>query len=250
MSFLIEAKKMIVSSNGFWYKSKTNAMSVNVCDKFRLSLYAPYLGKIPKGMKVLSGHTSIIDLTQSEEDILLGMKSNTRNEIRRAIREHFSFEKVESLDEFITFYNNFSQEKKLSEINKKHLLKYKEHVVMYRSGIGGVTLSMHATILDPEVKKAALLYSASVRLDYGCDRKNVGFSNRFLHYMEFLEFKKIGYRFYDFSGVCIDSNKPEKYSIGQFKKGFGGVEVDTIQLMSYSMALALFIRRIRYKISQ
>lgn len=224
-------------------KLRINADKIVFGDYFRPVMYSYFNGKIPTlGMVVKKSHTIQIDLKQSEEDILQGFKSNTRNEVRRAIREGFFFDKNVTEEEFVNYYNDFANEKGLAPINLSHITKYGKNVMLCKSGLENTTMTMHATIIDDELKKAMLLYSASIRLDQGVDKKNVGFSNRYLHYMEFVELKRMGYELYDFSGVCIDPNEKEKYSIGLFKKGFGGVECDFISLKSYPMALALWLK--------
>lgn len=235
---------MLDLSNNSLYKLKLNANKVDFIDMFRLSQYNFYQGEVPFLMKKSIGHTLHIDLTQSEEALLQGMKSNTRNEVRRAIREGFFFEPVEDYEEFVTFYNEFAKEKHIETINKCHLLKYGKNLLLFKSGLNNVTMTMHASFTDDDIKRVALLYSASVRLGDGIDKKNVGFSNRYLHYKQFLKFKELGYTSYDFCGVCIDPEDHERFSIGQFKRGFGGEEHDIVQLYSYPFIIANFIKKL------
>lgn len=233
---------MIEISNNWFYKLKINAEVLTLKDRFICTQIHTFLGKRVWGMKQRISHTIFVDLTKSEEDLLQDCKSNTRNEVRRAIRENFFFEPVESKQSFVTFYNKFAEEKNIEKININHLDKYGDNILLYQSGKNGVVMTMHASMIDRDTKFCMLLYSASVRLDEGVDKKDVGFSNRFLHYQEFLEFKKLGFETYDFSGVCVDPNDKARYSIGQFKSSFGGREIDTISLVSYPFLFANFIR--------
>ena len=241
---------MLDISNNVLYKLKINATKVDFLDRFRCALYSTYLGEDTWGMSKKYGHTIHIDLTKSEEEILQGFKSNTRNEVRRAIRDNFFYAPVTDVKEFVDFYNNFAMEKSLETINEGHITKYGKNVIMFRAGVDGKTLCMHASTLDKDVNFAALLYSASVRLDEGIEKKNVGFANRFLHYKEFLTFKEMGYEKYDFSGVCIDESKPERYSIGLFKKGFGGEEINSVELKSYPMIFIQTIKDFVFRLRQ
>ena len=232
---------MLDISNSFFYKLKLNASKVDFIDYFRPSQYNYFQGNPPIFMKVGKGHTIHIDLTQSEDEILQGCKSNTRNEIRRAIREGFFFEEMNDYQEFVDFYNVFAQEKNIEKIDMSHLTKYGKHLLLYKSGFDGNVMTMHASFTDDDIKRVTLLYSASVRLTDSIDKKMVGFSNRFLHYKEFLQFKSMGYTSYDINGVCIDQRDKARYSIGKFKQGFGGEEKDIIQLYSYPFVLFNFI---------
>lgn len=234
---------MITIKSNLIYKLVINANTVSFWDRFILSQYNSFTGLSPWGMKSISGSTICINLTQSEDEILQGCKSNTRNEIRRAIREDFYFKEVKSIDAFVQFYNAFAKAKNLDVINRETLAKFGDRITLYESGKNGVTMSMHASAVDEESGIATLLYSASVRLEDNIDRKDIGFSNRYLHYMEFLEFKKMGLKSYDINGVCLDPEQKEKYSIGQFKAGFGGQIETKLQLLSYPWIIAYAIKR-------
>ena len=235
---------MIDIYNNKFYKLRINATNCSLIDRIICSQFHTFLGTSTWGMKTKYAHTIYIDLTKSEDELLQDCKSNTRNEVRRAIREEFFFEPVESKEQFVDFYNKFAGEKNIERICISHLNKYGEHIVFYQSGKNGVIMTMHATMIDPDSKFTMLLYSASVRLEQGVDKKDVGFSNRFLHYREFVEFKKLGYETYDFSGVCIYLNDKARYSIGQFKSSFGGKELDTLSLYSYPFVIANFLKQI------
>jgi hypothetical protein len=173
-----------------------------------------------------------IDLTQTAEDILMGFKSNTRNEVRKAICEGYLVEQETNLFFFVEFYNSFAREKGLNEITLNKISKY-PNVLIFKCLLNGTVLSMHASILDKENRIVRLLYSASVRLDYRIDKKSVGLSNRLLHYSEFLTFKNLGYNIYDFGGINEDKNNIQQYNITLFKKGFGGIVKEELHLMSF-----------------
>ena len=231
---------MIKIEKGWYYSLKIYASKVNAVDFFRLSQYSSYQGPIPFGMIPEFKNTNVIDLSQTKDELLNACKSNTRNEIRRAIREGFFYEKVNSIPEFVVFYNKFAKEKKLQALYEEDLKKFGKHLLLYKSGIRDKTLTMHASVIDYEKRSVFLLYSASIRFDETIDKKYVGFSNRYLHYQEFLEFKQLGALSYDFSGVCLKQDDPAKYQIGLFKQSFGGRNVKALKLYSVPMAIALF----------
>lgn len=234
---MIEIKK-----NPF-YLLKIGANNVSFKDMLLLSQFNNYLGPKPLGMLKRIGKTIIIDLSLSEEDLLANCKSNTRNEIRRAIREDFFFDIEKSVTSFVKFYNDFASEKGIPTIVANDLTCYGNNVVIFKSGKDNVTMTMHASLIDKENKTATLLYSASSRLADGVDRKNIGFSNRFLHYKEFLEFKQLKMLYYDFNGISIDSEDKERYSISQFKASFGGTQKDVVWLYSIPFIIANIIKK-------
>lgn len=218
------------------------ADKVKPIDYFKPSVYSafsPFGTSSAPAMMVKDVRKTIwIDLEKTEDDILMGFKSNTRNEVRKAIREGYTVEEVSDMSVFVDFYNAFAREKNLGEININALNKYPK-VLVYQSSFEGRPLTMHANIVDENNKIIRLLYSASVRFDEGVDRKSVGLSNRFLHYAEFLKFKGLGYRIYDFGGINEDENNKEQYNITTFKKGFGGDVKEEIHLSSIAAWLLL-----------
>lgn len=212
-------------------------------DKIGLSFYAAFEGSDYSFMKKEIRKTITINLLPSEEEILMSLKSNTRNEVRKGIKEGFIVEEVEDIEGFVEYYNNFAVEKKLETISTSDITKYPK-VIINKCSLDGNILTMHANIVDEEKKIVRLLYSASVRFDTGIDRKSVGISNRLLHYKELISFKELGYSIYDFGGINEDSNNKEQYNITQFKKGFGGDVKDTVFLTSYVAHLILTIKSI------
>lgn len=233
---------MIRIKTNLIYRLNINAKEIRLIDAFLISCYTAYLGKISRLFKVLKGYTIHIDLEKNEDEILMDFKANTRNEVRRGIKDGYTIKRIEDINLFVDFYNNFAKAKGLSKIERKHIEKY-SNVLIYASVFNNEILTMHASIVDVDLKQVSLLYSASKRLDDNIDRKSIGISNRFLHYMEFIEFKKDGFYTYDFSGVCEDPDNREEYSIGIFKKGFGGELIERYTLYSYPMWWLLLIKK-------
>lgn len=218
---------------------KLYATKTSVLDWFIPTAYEHYEGKVPFFYTETKGNTSYIDLSLELEDILSSMKSNTRNEVRRAIKEGCTFEVNRDYDSFIPFYNDFCKMKGLDKpTTKEDMLRFKEVVITIALHERAV-LAMHATVIDREASVAMLLYSCSARLEDGVDKKMIGWGNRYLHYKDFEYFKSIGLKRYDWNGVCVDESQPEKYNIGLFKMAFGGSLVDNIKLDSPARRIAL-----------
>lgn len=207
---------------------------VHFSDLFKVVMYCGYRGdkaRIPRYYTIVKGESCLTDLRRTEDELLAAMKSNTRNEIRRAEKEGCEFQLVETFDEFIPFYNSFCTEKGLSDLTSRSRMGKYEKVLLTKAVKDGAVLAMHANVLDANSKVAFLLYSCSQRLAEGVDRKLIGWGNRFLHWRELQWLKAEGYETYDWSGVCTDPKDP-RYSIGQFKLAFGGTLVDSWTLKS------------------
>lgn len=223
---------------------KMFADKLNIWDLFMPVLYNGYRGakaKIPFYYARVVGHSCVNDLSKSMDEVFGGMKSNTRNEIRRAEREGVVFSSDANQEDFIKMYNVFCASKGLNDFTSSaRMAKYKD-LLLTQAVHDGRQLAMHASVLDPNGKLAFLLYSCSLRLEDGVDRKMIGWANKFLHYKELEWLKAHGYKKYDWSGVCLDTNSP-KYSIGQFKLSFGGELVESIILRSPMFVLLEALR--------
>lgn len=220
------------------------ATSIGRMDFLKAVYYAGYRGdiiKIPFYYIVTHGNSAISDLTLSIEELLNQMKSNTKNEIRRAVKEGIDFTANVDFEEFVPFYNSFCESKGLDDIvTIPRLLKY-DKTIITKTSINGQPLAMHATVVSKEQKLAFLLFSCSQRFDSGVDKKMIGWANRYLHYKDFEFLKSIGVETYDWSGVCIDPNDP-RYSIGQFKMSFGGKLIDSPSFYTPMYGMLLLCR--------
>ena len=228
------------------------ATSLKTSDLWRAVYYAGYRGdvaKIPFYYKVVHGHSAVSDLRNSMEDLVGLMKSNTRNEIRRAEREGIDFSSDVSFEEFVPYYNAFCESKGLDDrVTVSRLAKY-DKTVITKASYQGEVLAMHATVVNIEQKMAFLLFSCSPRLDAGVDKKLIGWGNRFLHYKDFEYLKTLGIETYDWSGICPDPEDP-RYSIGQFKLSFGGKLIDSYVLRTPLYCLMESARNMIYKIKK
>lgn len=224
----------MIETKAWTHTIRLFADSVKWTDIFRVVMYCSYRGdkkKIPCWFSIVKGMSAVTDLKMQMVDILGKMKSNTRNEIRRAEKEGCEFAINNDVAKFIPFYNAFCKSKGFPDyVSMGRLSKFKNLLITSVSH-GGSILAMHATQLDPASKTALLILSGSQRLDAGVDKKMIGWGNRYLHYKDLELLKAQGYEVYDWSGVCMDPSDP-RYSIGQFKLSFGGDVVDAWTLKS------------------
>lgn len=221
------------------------ANRVSFFDLFRAIQYYDYQGdvdRVPSWYRVERGMSCFTDLTQSMDEILLTMKSNTRNEIRRAEKEGVSFEVVSDLREFVVFYNDFCKSKGFGDYTSEARMRKYRTALLTKAVHDGKVLAMHASLLDNQSHVALLMFSCSHRLESGCDKRMIGWGNRYLHYKELEYLKNAGYTHYDWSGVCTDKNNPA-YTIGQFKLSFGGKPVESITLKTPVFSFLECVRR-------
>jgi len=216
-------------------------------DLFRAVTYTQFEGKqtIPWYYRKIEGETSTLDITRPLDELLAAMKSNTRNEIKRAVKEGIVFSQSEDFEAFVEYYNHFCEQKGIDlKTNVRTLKKYDKTFITVAKD-GDNTLAMHATVVNEKDSVAMLLYSCSYRLDENVDRKMVGWANRFLHFKDIEHFKSLGISRYEWNGICTDPDRPDVYNISQFKLSFGSQPKRSLSLRT---PLFVFMKWISAKI--
>lgn len=239
----------IKSRNGiFSLRLLLFARKLRLSDWFGVSSYNVFLGNTRNFLFIkYIRHTININLQQNDDELLSMAKSNTRNEIRRAIRDDYFFRETVSIPEFIVFYNKFAIEKGLAVISDSYCVKYGDSIFITGVEWNGYTVAMHANVYDREEKIVRLLYSASLRLSEHIEVNRIGIGNRYLHYRDFIYFRDMGATVYDFGGIYIGDKDKSQIGIAQFKRSFGGEDVTTLFIYSPIYYLLLFFKKLLRK---
>lgn len=172
--------------------------------------------------------TMVTDLSVAEDAIAERFGKDCRYKIRRAetkddLRMEFITDPKSRLDEFCAFYDAFAEQKSTWLCDRQWLLAACKagQLVLTSASRNGEALVWHAYLTSG--KAAWLQYTGSCFRDKDNDyRALVGRANRWLHWREMLEFKKIGITRYDWGGLFEDESTPENAGINRFKKDFGG----------------------------
>lgn len=224
----------------FKYTQKILYPDILLLDALKIVSYTYYLGKdnfISKLFIKSISTTILIDLNNSDDGLLNNMKSNTRNEIRKAIKEGSEFVNNVDVMEFVHYYNEFAIQKGLTQITEKSCKKYGDNLIITGVKKGDVFLSMHASVFDIEEQYAILLYSASKRLEDEYLSKIIGASNRYLHYRDFILLRNLNCNKYDLGGIYTGDSDIAQIGIANFKKSFGGEEKKRISYRSFLFSL-------------
>lgn len=196
---------------------------VDMLDVVWFSKHKQYRGSAkPRFMVCNKFYTTIVDLSRSAEDILSSFASSTRYEVRRASKEGIRFRSFDDRRRFVEYYNEFASSKGLKRING--VSKYGANLILTEAVHGDSTLCMHAYVVDKELRRVRLLYSASHfrTVDDGTTKNLIGMGNRFLHYEDMKYFAESGFSEYDFGGYALNTEDPVLASINKFKDGFNG----------------------------
>lgn len=197
-----------------------------------------YCGSVP-GYYREAFYTKVIDIAAPVDVFASGFDSNTAYEIRRAIKDGVTTAIETDLELFINFYNLFAQTKQLPKLGA-NFKSYRSRMVITKAVYDQQDIVMHAYIIDSNLKRVRLLYSASLfRNEQSTQIKAViGRANRMLHFEDMCLFKEQGYDVYDLGGYAYNTSNAALQRINQFKDSFGG---ELIQESDYLPVPALVL---------
>ena len=186
------------------------------------------------GLKVAPMHihpdcTSILDLTQSEDDLLKNMRRQTRYDVRQAEKQGIKIEILKSQQDYKDFYACQTQTAKRQGFipsSEDFILALRESfgkdIRLYRAkNKEGETLAYAIVLLEKPT--AIYIEAASTPLN----RRQPG--AQALQWQIIKDAKSLGLENYDLFGIAPDNNKKHRYSgVTTFKRGFGGNTINYI----------------------
>lgn len=194
----------------------------------------PLLGFVNRKITV-----RVVDLRQEDEQILAGMKSRTRTDIRRAQREGVEIHTCTDKREFLDFYNEFAVRKSdhLSRLDNQ--IHWGEDTLVQKAVHDGNVLVMNHFIVDKADGRARMMYSAAKfrGVDSSEDRNRVGRSSRHIHYEMMLHCKRMGLHTYDFGEYDVDTDDESLKQVNRFKACFGGFDQECYKVQTLPMFL-------------
>lgn len=177
-------------------------------------------------------HSLQIDLTEEESAIFGRFSSSTRNQVNRAKKEGVVFESWTEppgriIDEFFSFFGEFERERGLGggSANSEWLRGYAAQggILLTRaSDPGGKMLVWHSYYRNQQWVRqlqSVSFFSSSQEKD---ERNAVARANRFLHWMDMLECRRLGISHFDFGGIYSGSSDEKLLRVNAFKQEFGG----------------------------
>lgn len=178
-------------------------------------------------------HSLEIDLREPENAIFGRFTSSTRNQVNRAKREGVVFEAWPAppaaiIEEFFSFFRQFERERGLGgEVaNSGWLHRYaaQDAILLTRaSDAGGKPLVWHSYYRSAQWVRqlqSISFFSSSQEKE---ERNAVARANRFLHWMDMLECRRLGISHFDFGGIYSGDSDEKLLHVNAFKQEFGGV---------------------------
>ena len=198
------------------------------------------LGLKKSPMHLAAEHTVIIDLTKSEEELLAGMRRQTRYEVRRAAKVGIKVTKSNDEEIFKEFHAVQAETAKRQNFvppSQKTLLAEKEafldNIVIYKA------------CLDDEPVAYGLIIKGGLEADYYeaastlLNRKMPGAYA--LLWQAIRDLKAEGYARFNLWGIAPAGQPNHRYAgVTTFKTGFGG------EVVEFVPAHDLVISRVRY----
>lgn len=193
------------------------------------------LGFLSSPMHILAENTWILDITKSEEVLLMDMKKNHRNLIRRCEKKGVKIKKernIDGLKEFNKIHDETAKRHNFHRFSDKYVEKeFKEfskndQSLIFKSFLPDGRLDSSSIIMFYG-NMAAYRHSGSLSLD------NKLPTSYLLQWEAIKEAKKRGIKYYNFWGVAPENSKKKHpfRGITHFKKGFGGFSLDLIHCM-------------------
>jgi lipid II:glycine glycyltransferase (peptidoglycan interpeptide bridge formation enzyme) len=234
-SYISKIKSIAQESQAIFYRVEFDSPLDHVAAEFEVtnshfSLHDSCFKKAFEEMQ--PEHTIILDISQSEADILAQMKQKGRYNIKIAERAGITISSSESrgaeLDQFYELYKTMAVRQKISYRNKAYfealleILGERQYARCYNATIadsGGEQI-LAAAIIGFCDHRATYLFGGSSN-----ERRNL-MAPYLLHWQIIREAKARGFSEYDFFGIapCDNPNHPWA-GVTRFKKQFGGQEV-------------------------
>ena len=176
-------------------------------------------------------YTYIVDLQPSPDQLMANLKGDTARKIRRARdQDKIVCEYRDPLDsafmnQFERMFNVFAAIKGITPLQRPRLEGMAAAGVLdfaVAKDANGDVLVYHANYRDKE--RVSGLYSISLfrKLDDSAARNKISRANCLLTWTDFLHYKELGVKSYDFGGWHNQGTDPAMMSVNRFKTNFNG----------------------------
>ena len=176
-------------------------------------------------MHLHAEHTSILNLTQPEEDILKNMRRQTRYEVRKADKlgiETSSHNAKDLINQFIELQTQTAKRQGFVMSSAKFLQALAESF--------GDKAKIYTASKDGKVLNMGLVLRCGKEVDYfeaASDEQAYGFPGSYgLIWKAIRDAKNEGYERFNFWGISYNKDPNNRYAgVTTFKRGFGGDDI-------------------------
>ncbi len=215
-----------------------------IADEFSKSLFKNS-GFVDAPIHLHAELTSQLDITKTEEELLVGMRKTTRYELKKAGLLNIEIKTSKNPDEIKKFYDlqlETAHRQKFVPFSYEFL--YEQFKIFAQNELALLFSAFHKKTLLAQAM--VVFYRQEAVYHYGAStqegRKYPG--SYLIQWEAIKEAKKRGMKRYNFWGVAPEENKNHRfYGVSIFKRGFGGEDVD------YLHAQDLVINKPRYLVN-
>lgn len=181
--------------------------------------------------------TLITDLKPEEQEIWKSISKNAHKRINKITSETqvdyqiFENPNLTTTQEFLNFFNEFADLKKLNRIGPKRFLAHQtaNSIILSRTLDTKLQKAITWHCYVTSKNRARLLYSASIRLDKNLeisakDRDMIGNINCWHHWKDILAIKNLGKEIYDWGGYAANPKSKAEEGINYFKGRFSEIK--------------------------
>ena len=176
----------------------------------------------------------VLDISVSEENLLMGMRKTTRYEVRRAQKMDVTVQKSVASRDLKYFYHLYA------ETSKRHgfvaHLSIKEEFEIFAKEDKAILFLGYS---EKELVASAIIlfYGGQAIYHHGASLPSKAPVSYLIQWEAILEAKKRGIKLYNFYGIAPEDkpNHPWR-GITLFKKGFGGREINYIHAQDYAVS--------------
>jgi len=211
--------------------------------------------KYPLKPLTIFSRTLVIDLDNESVDIFSAFHRQNKQKIKRAEREGFIHEvllnpSLNEIQAYIDYFQDFAAWKGIPLLPEDRFIKSAEAgalSITWMRDENQIPLCGHAYLKDDN--RVIMIHSASIRDGKDSSIRNrIGRANRLLHWKNIEYYRQMGIKWYDFSGIFLDHSNKQGLNINEFKRSFGGQEVDEIKVFqAHSLKGKLALLYMRWK---
>lgn len=174
-------------------------------------------------------HSLEIDLTQDEAALWKGIAPRTRTQINRAAKEGITVQSWtaptrEIINEFFSFLRQFAFERDMNPSCPVWMHAYAEQGALILSRAcepDGRPLVWHSYSRTPGWVRQLHSVSFAAEAEHE-ERRHISWANRYLHWMDMLECRRLGAERFDFGGWYAGGTDEKLLRVNAFKEEFGG----------------------------
>ncbi|WP_317899516.1 hypothetical protein [Aurantibacillus circumpalustris] len=193
-------------------------------------------------------YTLLIDLSQSIEKIKEGIYHRTLTEISSFLKNQNFEHKIlfnltgKELSAFIQLFNQFAKEKKIRSAESYRLKTYNKYGILAVSFIRQKDKFLCVNFYRVTSERAVNISSFTPK-NAEFNATHIGRAHRALHWLDILEFRNSGVKYYDFCGWYSGQTDKALLNVNKFKEQFTNFKIKEYTGVVYLNPTLRFLKK-------